>query len=563
MSNEGELVAHAQPQGDSPATVTVGDAICRMFESWGIDTCFGVISIHNMPILDPMGVQGDIRFIAARGEAGALNMADAYARVTGTLGIAFTSTGTAAGNAAGAMVEALTAGSPVMHITGQVPVEHLDKDRAYIHEAPDQLTMLGAISKKAFRIDNAATALDIMAEAASCALSAPRGPVSVEIAIDVQAADIPLPETYPAIVPTTVEPEAAKVDALVERLAKARRPLILLGGGARGAGKAATALADAGVGIISSTCGRGIVDEAHPMTLGAFNCTPQVQALYDECDLLIVAGSRLRGNETWTYKLRLPADMVVIDVDPTNDGRTYPNSLFIEGDCPAVLQALADRALPAVDIDADFVQKFGTARDTMVANLRADIAPYDRLVDILQSHMPDGAAWVRDVTISNSMWGNRYLRVADERAGVHAVGGGIGQGLPMGIGAALGRRNGSVTLSGDGGLNLCLGELATMADENVPMVLLLMNDNGYGVIRNIQDAQYGGRKYYSDILVPNFALVAQSLGLKHTRVGDLDDLDAALGDAIASNGPAIVEVDMLSIGTFAKSFAGPPTKDRK
>jgi acetolactate synthase-1/2/3 large subunit len=544
-------------------TVTVGDALCRMFSAWGVTASFGVISIHNMPILDPMGVKRDIRFVAARGEAGALNMADAYARVTGSLGIAFTSTGTAAGNAAGAMIEALTAGSPVLHITGQVPVEHLDRDRAYIHEAPAQLDMLKAVSKKAFRIDDASTALAIMAEAASCALSAPTGPVSVEIAIDVQAAAIALPESFPALDPRTLAPDPALVADLAARLRAAKRPIILLGGGTRGAGAAATALADAGIGVVTSTNGRGVVAEDHPMNLGAFNCTAEVQALYDSCDLLIAIGTRLRGNETWTYKLRLPAQTAVVDIDPGADGRAYPNVLFVRGDAGMVLEALAAAAREGLAVEPQLAADVAAARDAMVGAIRGDIAPYHALVDALQDALPEGAAWVRDVTISNSMWGNRYLRIGDDRAGVHAVGGGIGQGLPMAIGAALGRKAGAVALSGDGGLSLCLGELATAVDENAPLTLVLMNDNGYGVIRNIQDAQYGGRKSYSDILVPDFSMVAGSIGLRHRKVADLAEFPAALAEALAHDGPNVIEVDMIAIGGFSKNFAGPPTKDRQ
>lgn len=561
MTEAATLPAEAAPA--SCATLTVGDAIARALSSWGVTTSFGVISIHNMPILDPMGVEGAIRFVAARGEAGALNMADAYARVTGHLGVAFTSTGTAAGNAAGAMVEALTAGSPVLHITGQVPVEHLDRDRGYIHEAPGQLAMLEAISKRAFRIDDAARALDVLAEAASCALSAPRGPVSVEIAIDVQAARIAMPKAWPKLTVAGTAPAPEAAATLSRRLRSARRPMLLLGGGARGAGAAATALADAGVAIVTSTSGRGIVAEDHPMSVGAFNCTDEIQKLYDSCDLLIVAGSRLRGNETWTYELKLPANLVQIDIDPAADGRCYPNVQFVAGDAPAVLSALAEDALAGLAVDPAFAGEVARARETMVARLRADIGPYAALVDELQAQLPAGAAWVRDVTISNSMWGNRYLRIDDERAGVHAVGGGIGQGLPMGIGAALGREAGAVVLSGDGGLSLCLGELMTAVDERAPLTLILMNDQGYGVIRNIQETHYDGRQFYSNILVPDFALVAQAIGLPHRRVSDLADFPAALAAALALPGPAVVEIDMVAIGGFAKTFAGPPTIDRK
>ena len=119
---------------------------------------FGVISIHNMPILDAIARHNRIRFVPARSEAGAMNMADAYARVSRSLGVVITSTGTAAGNAAGSQVEALTAGSPVLHITSQIDRPFMDRDRAAIHDVPRQADMLRAISKAYFRVWEGRTA---------------------------------------------------------------------------------------------------------------------------------------------------------------------------------------------------------------------------------------------------------------------------------------------------------------------------------------------------------------------------------------------------------------------
>ncbi len=537
---------------------SVGEVIVRLLEHWGVTYAFGVISIHNMPILDPLGVRDNIRFVAARGEAGGLNMADAYARVSGSLGVAFTSTGTAAGNAAGAMVEALTAGSPVMHITGQVELEHLDRDRAYIHEAPRQLEMLQAISKAAFRISSPDELVATMVEAATVALSAPTGPVSIEIPVDVQAALMSVPAVLPEIERRVLPTAQSDIDALAAMLRAARRPMVLLGGGARGAEAEATQLADLGVPIVTSTNGRGIVPEMHPLSLGAFNCTPQIQALYEEADLLIVAGSRLRGNETWTYKLRLPARVAVIDCDVTADGRTYSNDLFVHGDVRTALAGLVDAAAEGLEIEPAFVAKITAAREAMPANLRAGLGDYAELVDAVQAAIPAEAAWVRDVTISNSTWGNRYLRVGHSRAGVHAVGGGIGQGLPMAIGAALASPAGAFALSGDGGLSLCLGELMTLAQEQPDVTLILMNDLGYGVIRNIQDVEYGARKLFSNILIPDFGALAVAMGLRHEKVSDVGDVAAALARARSKPGAAIIEVDMVAIGPYPVRFAGPP-----
>ena len=159
-----------------------------------VKAAFGVISIHNMPILDAFHVRQKIRFVSARGEAGACNMADACARVTGTLGVVVTSTGTGAGNAAGALVEAMTAGTPMLHLTGQIDSPYLDRDLGFIHEAPKQLAMLAAAGKAAFRISSPETALATLREAARIAFTPPCGPVSIEIPIDVQQTMMALPE---------------------------------------------------------------------------------------------------------------------------------------------------------------------------------------------------------------------------------------------------------------------------------------------------------------------------------------------------------------------------------
>ena len=141
------LLATIDETETATATETVGDFIARYLAEIGVTTVFGVISIHNMPILDAIARQNRIRFVPARGEAGAMNMADAYARVTGSLGVCMTLTGTAAGNAAGAQAEALTAGSPVLHITTQVDREFADRDRAAIHDMPRQPEMLRGVLK--------------------------------------------------------------------------------------------------------------------------------------------------------------------------------------------------------------------------------------------------------------------------------------------------------------------------------------------------------------------------------------------------------------------------------
>jgi len=545
--------------------ITVGHAIAAFLEQCGIKAAFGVISIHNMPILDAMGERGHIRFVPARGEAGATNMADAYARTTGGLGVCLTSTGTAAGNAAGAMVEAWTAGTPLLHLTGQIETPFLDRGMSYIHEAPDQLSMLKSISKAAFRVRSADTAMSVLRQAVQVAMTAPRGPVSVEIPIDIQAALIPAPHDLQPLPVAAMAPSADALDALAEALAQARRPMLWLGGGARGAGAAVKRLRDMGFGIVTSTQGRGVLPEDDAHSLGAFNLQAPVEAFYQTCDAMLVVGSRLRGNETLQYRLNLPRARYRIDADPAADGRCYPNHRFVLGDAALALDGLADRLAGRMRIDARFLPDLQTARAQASATLRDGLGAYGDLADTLQRRTGRHFNWVRDVTVSNSTWGNRYLKVFDPLAGVHALGGGIGQGLAMGIGAAIGAAatgSGKKTfcLSGDGGFILNLGELATAVQERAGVVFVLMNDRGYGVIKNIQDSQYGGRRHYVDLHTPDYAALSASLSLRHVRVSRVEDMAAALEFAELEAGPCLVEVDMLSIGAFKSVFAGPPVK---
>lgn len=545
--------------------ITVGAAIAAFLEECGVKAAFGVISIHNMPILDAIHDRGRIRFVMARGEAGGTSMADAYARTTGRLGVCLTSTGTAAGNAAGAMVEALTAGTPLLHLTGQIETPYLDQSLSYIHEAPDQLTMLQAVSKAAFRVRSVETALSTIKRAVQTALTAPTGPVSVEIPIDIQAALIPASiDLHPLPVVVSV-PSARAMDQLAERLVKARRPLLWLGGGARRAGAAVTRLMAMGFGVVTSTQGRGIVPEDDDRSLGAYNLHKPVEDFYQTCDAMVVVGSRLRGNETLKYELKLPRPLYRVDADAAAEGRCYATDYFVGGDAALVLQGLADRLEGRLAIDPAFMKDLRTTRAAAEKSLLDGLGPYAVLVRQLQQAAGRNFNWVRDVTVSNSTWGNRQLHIFDPRAGVHAVGGGIGQGLAMGIGAAVGAaetQSGRKTfcLSGDGGFILNLGELATAVQEKADVVYVLMNDQRYGVIQNIQDAQYGGRRCYVDLHTPDYAQLCAALQLGHTRVSNLEALQAGLRNALAARGPFILEIDMLSIGSFSTAFAGPPTK---
>ena len=545
--------------------ITVGELVVRYLQACGVRTAFGVISIHNMPILDAFHRLGQIRFVSARGEAGACNMADAAARISGTLGVCVTSTGTGCGNAAGAMVEAMTAGTPLVHLTGQIESEFIDRDLGFIHEHPAQLAMLRSVGKQAFRIRNPQSALATLREAVRLAQTPPCGPVSIEIPIDVQAMLMPLPDDLAPLAVAPLAPLPQALDRLAAQLQGKRRPLLWLGGGARGAGAAVRRLVDMGWAVVTSVQGRGVLPEDHPASLGSYNLQKSTEAFYGTVDALLVVGSRLRSNETLTYKLNLPAHRYRIDVDPLAQDRAYSSEVFVQGDAQLTLNALADALEGRMKIDPGYAADVRQARHDAEALVDGTIGPYVALKNGLQKVAGSSIWWVRDITLSNTMWGNRAPRLDHPRAGVHALGGGIGQGLAMGIGVALanqvhglGRK--TVVLAGDGGFMLNLGELACAVQEQADLVVLLMNDRRYGVIRNIQDAVYGSRHCYVDLHTPDFAALCGSMQAGYLRLDQAGRTEAVLTQALTMRGPVVVEVDMAAWGEFPVKFAGPPKK---
>ena len=556
---------------DYSTQITVGELIARFLECANVKSAFGVISIHNMPILDAFHRRQKMRFISSRGEAGACNMADAYARATGGLGVFVTSTGTGAGNAAGALIEAFTAGTALMHLTGQIESEFVDRDLGYIHEAPAQLAMLKSVGKGAFRIRSPLSALSVLQEAYRLAMTAPRGPVSIEIPIDVQSSLLELPQDLAPALIRPMYPDPGKLKQLYESLRKAKRPLLWLGGGAREARLAVQRLVRLGFGVVTSVQGRGILEEDDPHTLGSYNLQKAVESFYQTCDALLVVGSRLRSNETLKYQLKLPKHIYRIDVDALAQNKGYESDFFVQGDALISLNALADlleQGQP-MQVDQALAQDLALAKQSAQAQVEDSLGPYSALQKAVQNLAQKDIWWVRDITLSNTMWGNRAPVLYHPRAGVHALGGGIGQGLPMAIGVSvasddLGLRRTTLLLSGDGGLVLNMGELACAVQERAQMVILLMNDKSYGVIRNIQDDIYGARHCYVDLHNPNFEKLCESLGLGYWYLKDAGDVLAVLQKAVQQTkeikAPVMVEVDMKTWGSFKIKFAGPILK---
>lgn len=531
-----------------------GHLLVDVLRAAGVDTAFGVVSVHNLPLVQE--ISAALRFVPVRHEAAAVNAADGYARARGGLGCAITSTGTGAGNAAGALIEALAAGSSVLHVTGQIPTEYAGQGRGFIHETRDQAGMLAAVSKAAYTVGSAEEASDLFTRAVGEALAAPGGPVSLQWPIDLQYAPVSA-DVAPATAPTPTVVDAETVSEAAALLGVARRPAIWAGGGAARSGALLQELVERlGAALFTSNAGRGAVPEDHPLCVGNYATTPPGQALLDDADVLLSLGTHFRSNETHTYALRLPASHIQVDIDPAALGRSYPAKIGVHADVDTVLTELL-AALPDSATEPDWTPRVRNAREAVRAAQRHAVGAQAEICDAIRIALPRNGIIARDVTIPASSWGNRLLPIYDPRGNIFAHGGGIGQGLAMGVGAAVGRPDAPVVvIAGDGGLAVHLGELLTLAQEQPRLTLIVFNDGGYGVLRNMQDAQ-GLARSGVDLHTPDFAGLAAAAGLGYSRLDDPAEAFDVIAASVGAGHPTVVEVDVAALGEMRELFVPP------
>ncbi|MDO5534663.1 MAG: thiamine pyrophosphate-binding protein [Propionibacteriaceae bacterium] len=551
-----ESLANEGPNG--------GDILVSVMRDQGVEVAFGVISIHNLPLVQ--AVDRELRFVPMRHEAAVINAADAYARTTGKIGVALTSTGTGAGNAAGSMLEALTAQSRVLHITGNVNADLIGEHTGAYHEVPRQLAMLQAVSQHALRIETARQAHATLTDAVRLLGTAPHGPVSVDWPIDLQYTANPAEQNKIDDREPTVRTGAQRdLERAAAVLRRAERPLIWAGGGARRVGPALTELAEAwGAGVLTGTNGRGSVPEDHPLVVGNLASDEAVVDLIERADCLLTIGSHLRPSETRNGALPFPDTHVQIDLDADALGRNTPVTVGLQADAtvavPALLALLQDpdeESDQQLATDPNWGRQVAEAAASARSSLREKIGAYAPMCDALRARLPRHAPIVRDVTIPGSSWGNRLLAVHSPTDNVFAAGGGIGQGLAMAVGAAFGRPDAPVlAMVGDGGLAVHLGELGVLAAEQPHVIVVVFNDGGYGVLRNLQAAA-SDPTHAVDLATPDFATLAQAYGLKHRLVSDPEGFDKALKKALKKDRPSIIEVDVTALDPAPAAMVPP------
>jgi acetolactate synthase I/II/III large subunit len=529
--------------------MTGGEAVAAALETLGVRHVFGIVSVHNLPIYDAIARRGTITPIGVRHEQAAAHAADGYARATGELGVVIASTGPGTTNTMTGLFEASFASSPVLLITGQIDSSYLGKAKGFLHEAEHQRLMLSSLCR---RVETVRRTEDIGRTIITVAEDIRAGrpqPSAVEIPIDQQyrRAEVVVPGLR---TDTAYVPDADALAKVADALSTATRPVLWAGGGvvSSNAGPALVALAERlGAPVVTTVEGRGSIPEDHPLCLGALTTSPPVEDIVSSADVVLAVGTRFQGHSTRNWSLSFGGTLAHLDADPTVIGRNYPAALPVVGDARIGLELLLG-AISRVSTDPGHAEKAQSAAATARKDARAQLGEdHTQIMDAIRRHTPRDSVIARDATVPAYVWGDRLLPILQSRTSIRPASAAIGPGLPLALGAAVGTGRPAVLIAGDGGFMLHVGELATLVQHDVPVVICLFNDRGYGVLRGIQARQFDGRTTGVDLATPDFPALAMSMGLQAARVSGVEEFEPRFREAIASGRPALLDIDLLAL----------------
>ena len=544
--------------------MTGGEATVAALEALGVDTVFGIVSIHNVPTLDAIARSSAIDFIACRHEQGAVHAADGYARASGKLGVALTSTGPGAANAMGGLFEANYASSPVLMITGQVETSEYNRGRGTIHQAEEQLAMLRTVTKRAEHVASVGDIAPVILSIATDMLSGRPGPGAAEIPIDLQYARTMVPSlSVPAV--RRVGPQAQAIDAAVALMESASRPLIIAGGGVvlADAGAELTALAEKlRAPVATSIEGRGAISERHPLALGANIDMSAMDAAFAQADLVVAVGTRFQQNTNVLKWLRFPGKLVHLDADPAMIGRIHPVEVGLVGDARLGLSMLVEAVSARPDDDDGWVEMCQQLRHEVVEASRRDVgADMVAIMETIETVLPPNSVVAKDATISSYLWANRLLPVEQSRTAIRPSSQAIGPGVPLGLGAAVATGQPTVVIQGDGGLMLSIGELATAAQYDLPLIVCVFNDRGYGMLRFIQDMAMDGRRVGVELATPDFEAVGAAFGINAAAVRSPSAFADSFVRAVDAGGPWLLDIDLNAMTPMTLTPQSKPERE--
>jgi thiamine pyrophosphate-dependent acetolactate synthase large subunit-like protein len=509
----------------------------------GVDLLFGIPGVGTLAVYDVFVDHPELRHVEVRHEQAAVFMADGYARASGRVGVAFTSNGPGALNTITAMATAVNDSVPVLHLVSENPPEVRRKGKGHFHDISDQFGIFRPVSGHAAQV---ALAGEIPAAVQSAFFALrnrrPR-PALVEFANEALTSYASTSTVGPA---TTLERPIDR-DALSRAaalLAGAERPLVWAGGGVANA-DAATAMIRMverlGAPAITTQKGKGAIPSDHPLHIGNWANEQPVRDLIAECDVLLAVGTRFSYFPTGGWSLRLPDRIVQIDIDPAEIGRNYRVEVGLVGDATAALVAL-DEELDRLGHEPlawrdDEVSKT-LARVTEAVGIPVEIDVLDQMRSVLP---PEALVFNDPTTIA--FWARSHWKTEHPRTWFVPSGfGTLGFALPAAIGARLARPDvPSIAIIGDAGIMFTIQDLMTAVQERVPAIVVVFNDEGYGVERRHQDHLYG-RRSGVDVQPPDFVALARAFGARGLLVDDLSKVGETIASVLDAEGPTLIEV---------------------
>ena len=534
---------------DSPKSGS--DLVLETLRDLGIDTIFGYPGGAVLPLYDAIYNFKGIRHILGRHEQGCLHEAEGYAKSTGKLGVAVVTSGPGATNAITGIADAMSDSVPLLVFTGQVARAGIGKDA---FQEADIVGITMPITKYNYQVRETADIPRIITEAVHIATTGRPGPVVIDLPKDVSALEtdfiyspeIDLPSYQP-----TLEPNDMQIKKILKQLSKAKKPVLLAGGGISYAEAAAELNEFAEryqIPVVTSLLGQGTIATSHPLFLGMGGMHGSFAAniAMTEADFMISIGcrfdDRLTGNPKTFAK---NAKVAHIDIDPAEIGKIIAVDIPVVGDAKKALQQLL--AEPIVRNNTEkWIEK--------VTKDKNRVRSYDKKERVVQpqaviervGELTNGDAIVVTDVGQHQMWTAQYYPYQNERQLVTSGGlGTMGFGVPAAIGAKIANPDKEVVLFvGDGGFQMTNQELAILNIYKIPIKVIMLNNHSLGMVRQWQEAFYDGRTSESVFdSLPDFQLMAQAYGIKNYKFDNPETLEKDL-EVITEDVPMFIEVDI-------------------
>ncbi len=527
--------------------LTCGELLVELLEQFGVDTVFGIPGVHTVELYRGLPAT-KIRHITPRHEQGAGFMADGYARVSGKPGVCFIITGPGMTNILTAMGQAYADSVPMLVISSVNHTHQLGLGEGRLHELRSQRNVVAGVAAFSHTLMRPDELPAVLTRAFTVFSSERPRPVHIEIPIDVITAPADHVSRRLGALPGPPGPAMHAIEAAAQALAGARRPVVLLGGGTANAAAEAQALVEALDAPTACTINaKGVLPKGHPLALGSNQSLAPVRELVAEADVVLAVGTEMGETDydvAFDNGFRINGQLIRIDIDGEQLNRNHPADIAIVSDAGlamgTLLARLEKRAQPAPDSPG--AQRAARVREQLETSWPPHWKGARRVLDLLQQVLPQ-VIIAGDSTQPVYSGNHQYEAVGPRRWFNSATGyGTLGYGLPAAIGAKLAAPNrGVVALIGDGGIQFTLPELASAVEFEVPIIVLLWNNHGYGEIkRYMEDRDIP--TIGVDIYTPDFLTLARGFGCHAERAVSFEHLRELLQSAAHARRPTLIEV---------------------